>query len=46
MANFNAEETVDMVWCKDSETSQVYLIDRKTNMIIATKDENGNIVRL
>lgn len=28
---FDPEKTVDLVWCRDSETSEYVLIDRKTN---------------
>lgn len=39
-----SESTVDVVWCRDSETSCDYLLDRKTGQVLAHKDENGNIV--
>lgn len=40
----NPNERVEAVWCKDSETGEEALIDCLTNMIIAKKDKNGNII--
>jgi len=33
----NDEETLDAVWCVDSESGMEALIDRKTNKVIAIK---------
>lgn len=32
------DSTLDAQWCVDSETGEEYLIDRKTNQIIARRD--------
>ncbi len=37
MAEWN-EETLDAVWCVESETGKQVLIDRKTNKIIISKE--------
>lgn len=39
MMSFDAEDTVDMIWVVDSETSKRYLYDRKTNKIVMTGEE-------
>lgn len=40
----SAENTLDAIWCRDSETNRDYLLDRKTGQVLAEKDANGNIV--
>lgn len=35
MKNFDPEKSIDAIWVVDSETSIRYLMDRKTNQIIA-----------
>lgn len=35
---FDAEKTLDAVWCWDSETGKRYLLDRRTGQVITTGD--------
>ncbi len=37
-------ETIDAIWCVDSETSEQLLLDRKTGAVLARKDREGNII--
>lgn len=39
VGKFNPEDTLDAVWCVDSETGKRYLLGRKTSQIIATEKE-------
>lgn len=38
------DSTLDAIWCIDSETGRKYLIDRKTNKIVAEMDKDGIII--
>ncbi len=38
----NVDETLDAIWCVDSETGQEVLIDRKTNEVIMRRDRNND----
>lgn len=44
MDKSKSEDTLDAVWCVDSESSKWYLLDRNTGFVIAEKDDNGNII--
>lgn len=44
MDDKNFEQTLEALWCKDSETGETVLIDVFTKQIIARKDRDGNIV--
>lgn len=39
MDEFDANKTVDAVWCVDSETGKKFLLDRKTGQVLTTEDE-------
>lgn len=42
MKDFNY--TLDASWCTDSETGEQILIDNYTGMVIARKNEKGEII--
>lgn len=41
---FNPEDTMDGIWCRDSESCRDYLLDTKTGHIIAERKHDGTIV--
>lgn len=42
--NDNPEDRIEAMWCIDSETGEMVLVNCLTHQIIARKDEAGNII--
>lgn len=42
--NQPGEETLEAIWCTDSESSERYLLDLRTGKIIARQDKHGIIL--